>query len=138
MEEYIENIKMLVNTLGHKVFDEKREIKAKLKQEMFFIKAARGADAIGEPTSDGFVVLQGSRAASNTVASMTQSFVNLRQTLIEKNVLKKDGDAYIFTEDYIFSSPSTAAVMVMGRSANGLQEWKLTDGKTLKDFESRK
>ena len=28
MEEYIENIKLLVNTLGHKVFEEKREIKS--------------------------------------------------------------------------------------------------------------
>ena len=29
MEEFIENIKLLVNTLGHKVFEEKREIKPK-------------------------------------------------------------------------------------------------------------
>ena len=33
MEEFIENIKMLVNTLGHKVFDEKREFKPKQKQQ---------------------------------------------------------------------------------------------------------
>ncbi len=37
---------------------------------------------------------------------------------------------------YIFSSPSTAAVMVMGRNANGLIEWKQKNGKTLKDFET--
>src|SRR5260370_36722906 len=42
MEEYLENIKLLVNTLGHKVFEEKREIVTKLKpqQDIFFIKAA--------------------------------------------------------------------------------------------------
>ena len=40
------------------------------------------------------------------------------------------------SHDYIFSSPSTAAVMVMGRNANGLSEWKLKDGKTLKEFET--
>lgn len=49
---------MLVNTLGHKVFEEKREFKPKQKQESFFIKAARGADGQGEPTSDGFVVFK--------------------------------------------------------------------------------
>lgn len=52
MEEYIENVKLLVNTLGHKVFEEKREIKTKQKQDIFSIKGARGADAQGEPTSE--------------------------------------------------------------------------------------
>jgi len=91
MEEYIENIKMLVNTLGHKVFDEKRDFKPKRKQEPFFIKAARGADAQGEPTSDGFVVFKGSKATSTTVNSITQNFINLRQKLIdEKVIIQKD------------------------------------------------
>ena len=136
MEEFIEYIKMLVNALGHKVFDEKREFKPKQKQEIFIIKAARGADAQGEPTSDGFVVFKGSNAASTTVNSISQSFLNLRKSLIEKGVLKLNGDVYEFTEDYIFSSPSTAAVIVMGRNANGLMEWKLINGNTLKDYET--
>lgn len=136
MEEYIENIKMLVNTLGHKVFDEIREFKPKQKQEIFLIKAPRGADAQGEPSSDGFVVFKGSKAAISTVASITQNFINLRQRLIDKEVIVLKGDAYEFPEDYIFSSPSTAAVIVLGRNANGLTEWKLPTGKTLKDFET--
>lgn len=136
MEEFIENIKMLVNTLGHKVFDEKREFKPKQKQETFAIKAARGADGQGEPTSDGFVVFKGSKAASTIVNSMTSNFVKLREKLIEEGILANKSDYFEFTEDYIFSSPSTAAVMVMGRNANGLTEWKQKDGKTLKDFES--
>lgn len=136
MEEFIENIKMLVNTLGHKVFDEKREFKPKQKQDTFFIKAARGADGQGEPSSDGFVVFKGSKAASNIVNSMTSNFIKLRQKLIDEGVLIDKGEYYEFPEDYIFSSPSTAAVMVMGRNANGLTEWKQKDGKTLKDFET--
>ena len=32
MEEFLQNIRMLVNTLGHKVFDEKRELKSKKNQ----------------------------------------------------------------------------------------------------------
>lgn len=136
MEEFIENIKMLVNTLGHKVFDEKREFKPKQKQETFFIKAARGADGLGEPSSDGFVVFKGSKAAATIVNSMALSFVTLRQKLIDDGVLVDKGDYYEFTEDYIFSSPSTAAVMVMGRNANGLTEWKQKNGKTLKEFET--
>lgn len=136
MEEFIENIKLLVNTLGHKVFEEKREFKPKQKQNTFYIKAARGADGQGEPTSDGFVVLKGSKAAGSTVASMTQSFISLRQRLITEGVLIDRGDYLEFPDDYIFSSPSTAASIVLGRNANGLTEWKLKDGKSLKDYES--
>lgn len=136
MEEFIENIKMLVNTLGHKVFDEKRELKPKQKHEIFSIKSARGADGQGEPSSDGFVVFKGSKAAATIVNSMTASFIVLRQKLIDDGVLVDKGEFYEFSDDYIFSSPSTAAVMVMGRNANGLTEWKQKDGKTLKDFEN--
>jgi len=136
MEEFIENIKLLVNTLGHKVFDDKREIKTQQKQEIFIIKATRGADAVGEPTSEGFVVFKGSKASATTVNSISPSFLNFRQSLIDKGILKLNGDIYEFTEDYIFSSPSTAAVIVMGRNANGPLEWKLSNGKTLRDFET--
>lgn len=136
MEEFIEYIKLLVNTLGHKVFEEKREFKPKQKQATFFIKAARGADGQGEPTSDGFVVFKGSKAAATIVNSMTLNFITYRQKLIDEGVLFNKGDFFEFTDDYIFSSPSTAAVIVMGRNANGLTEWKSKDGKTLKDFET--
>ncbi len=136
MEEFIDYIKMLVNTLGHKVFDEKREFKPKQKQEVFFIKAARGAGGQGEPTSDGFVVFRSSKAAGSIVASMTQNFVALRQKLIAEGVLLDKGEFLEFPEDYIFSSPSTAASIVLGRNANGLTEWKQKDGLTLKELES--
>lgn len=136
MEEFIEYIKMLVNTLGHKVFDEKREFKRKQKQETFFIKSVRSADGQGEPSSDGFVVFKGSKAAATIVNSMTPNFIKFRQKLIDEAVLINKIEYYEFSDDYIFSSPSTAAVMIMGRNANGLTEWKNKDGKTLKDFET--
>ena len=136
MEEFIEYIKMLVNTLGHKVFEEKREFKPKQKQESFFIKAARGSDGQGEPTSDGFVVFKNSKAASTIVNSMTTNFIAYRKKLIDEGVLVDKIDYFEFSDDYIFSSPSTAAAIVMGRNANGLTEWKNKDGKSLKEFES--
>jgi hypothetical protein len=41
----------------------------------------------------------------------------------------------MFLKDYVFSSSSAAAIIVMGRSANGLTKWKLRDGKTVKEYE---
>lgn len=136
MEEFIENIKMMVNTLGHKVFEEKREFKAKRKQESFFIKAVRGADGQGEPTSEGFLVLKGSKAAGTITPSFSSILSQLREKLIDEGILKNKDEYLEFIEDNIFSSPSTAAAIVMGRAANGLIEWKKKDGTTLKDFES--
>jgi hypothetical protein len=140
MEEFIENIKILINTLGHKVFEEKREIKSPQQQakETFYIKSARGADAQGEPTSDGFVVFKGSKVADSTVPSITHNFKRLREELIETGLIIKINGEYEISEDHVFSSPSTAAVIVMGRNANGLTEWKLRNGTTLKKFESEK
>lgn len=136
MEEYIENMRMLVNTLGHKVFDEKREVTNNKKSQLFQIKAARGADAMGEPTSDGFLVFKGSKAAVSITPSMSPSIAKLRQQLIDRNIINDVSGNLLFTEDYIFTSPSLAAATVMGRNANGLEEWKLKTGQTLKSFET--
>ena len=133
MEEYIENIKLLVNTLGHKIFEEKREISSSSKpNENLFLKAARGCDATGQQTSEGFLVLKGSKIADSTTVSLNQSIKDLREELIHKSIIKD----FEFTEDYIFSSPSLSASFVMGRSANGLTEWKTSDGRILKSIES--
>jgi hypothetical protein len=140
MEEFIANIKILINTLGHKAFEEKREIKTtqQAEKDTFYIKATRGADAQGEPTTDGFVVFKGSKIASKLVPSLRDNFKRLREQLIDNKVIKKKNGTLEFCEDYVFSSPSTAAVIVMGRNANGLTEWRLKDGTTLKTFESEK
>lgn len=136
MEEFIENMKLMVNTLGHKVFEEKVSQRSTSKS-VFVLKAARGADAKGQPTSEGFVVFKGSKVANSIVDSMPKSFIEMRQRLMEKSVIVQNGETLEISEDYIFTSPSTAACIVLGRNANGLTEWKLSDGKTLKEFEGK-
>jgi Domain of unknown function (DUF4357) len=137
MEEFLENIRLLTNTLGHKAFEEKRDSTQtqKDKQEVFYLKGARDADAQGEASVDGFVVYKGSIASLETVKSFPTSLIRLRTKLIESSVIAKDIHQLIFSEDYIFSSPSTAAMIVLGRPANGLLEWKTDNGRTLKSFE---
>ena len=49
-------------------------------------------------------------------------------------LILKDG-FYEFAKDVEFSSPSAAAAVIEGGSANGLIEWKTQDGKILKDLE---
>jgi hypothetical protein len=140
MEEFIENIKMLVNVLGFKAFEEliQEPINNKKNSLNFFIKAARGANAQGQQTSDGFVVLKDSEIASSTVDSYPDGWRNSRQKLIDNETIINENGKLIFSNDYLFNSPSAAAAIVMGRSANGLAEWKNDKGKSLKDMESIK
>jgi hypothetical protein len=140
MEEFIENIKMLVNVLGFKAFEELIQESSNNKEvsSNFFIKAARGANAQGQQTSDGFVVLKDSEIASSTVDSYPDGWKNSRQELIDNGTIIEKNEKLVFSNDYLFNSPSAAAAIVMGRSANGLMEWKNHKGKSLKDMESVK
>jgi hypothetical protein len=57
--------------------------------------------------------------------------------LVEKGVLDAQDKSYTFTQDYEFNSPSTAAGIVLGRTANGRIEWKDAKGVTLKEMQER-
>lgn len=138
MEEYLENIKLLVNALGYKIFEELRKPQT-FEEEVrntFYINAARGANSKGQMTNEGFVVLKDSEIANTLTNSFPQNWIKKRQSLIDDQIIVKVNGKLVFREDYLFSSPSAAAAIVMGRSANGLTEWKLNDGRILKTVES--
>nr|WP_231940523.1 DUF4357 domain-containing protein [Fusobacterium ulcerans] len=40
----------------------------------------------------------------------------------------------MFKENYKMTSPSAAAALILGRSANGWTEWKTFEGKLLNDY----
>jgi hypothetical protein len=134
LSEFIENARLLVNTLGYKVFDEIDTSVAEKENNdtIFHIVAARGADAKGLLVSDGFMVFKGSKIAKDTAPSMASNLVNMRNKMLEKNIINQD---FVFVTDYIFTSPSLAAAIVMGRNANGRTEWKNINNKTIKDIE---
>jgi hypothetical protein len=132
MNEFAQNLTLLVGTMGYKVL-EKLTKRSVSKQDRYYIKAARGADATAILTSEGVVVLKDSKIADTEVPSMPSGFSNKRKNLIESGIIY----SWKFIKDYLFSSPSTAAAVVMGRSANGLIEWKHKDGSTLKDNQAK-
>jgi hypothetical protein len=55
--------------------------------------------------------------------------------LIADGTLAEKNGYLLFTKDVEFSSPSAAAAVVHGGSANGLIVWKTKDGKTLKQLD---
>lgn len=121
-------------TESHNINAKKSNLNSSQPNNKYFINAARGANAFGTTVSDGFKVFKGSLFASSVSDSYQQGYLNLRNELIEEGllVIKEDGVLYLVS-DYTFSSASTAAALVLGRSANGLTEWKTAGGNLLRD-----
>jgi hypothetical protein len=126
--------KILLATLGYPIFEEKR--KAKSNKELFYCKG-KEASAVGELTDDGFLVYKDGKANIETTKGMNKWIGVLRKRLIEEDILKNENNTYIFQQDYIFNSPSAAAAVVLGRSANGWTSWKDKNGKTLDDLKRK-
>lgn len=96
----------------------------------------RGAEGRGRETKDGFVVLAGSRARATEVPSIHAHLQELRQQLLTRGVLVAEDEHLVFTQDYRFSSPSTAAGVLVGGAANGRKAWRGDDGRILKDIQN--
>jgi hypothetical protein len=94
--------------------------------------------AKGYESSQGFVVLADSIARAACVSSAHGYLKNRRDLLVEQGILAPTaGGGYRLKQDYVFDSPSTAAGVMLGRSANGRVEWKDSEGRTLKTLQER-
>lgn len=98
----------------------------------------KGLQATGRLTPAGLVVLKGSQAVLRERASAKNypHVLTTRKKLIEEGTLSENGDHFVFIRDVEFSSPSAAAAVVHGGSANGLISWKDVQGRTLKELEA--
>lgn len=89
--------------------------------------AGRGGNASGYSLDgDNFVVMKGSHIAPDITDGLQTGYLVLRNQLIADGMIV-DGT---FKEDYTFTSVSAAAVVILGRSANGRTEWTKLDGRT--------
>ena len=86
-------------------------------------------EANGAQTAEGFVVLKGSHI------SLTDD--DTIPAVIKEHRKNAQVDEHgILQEDMLFTSPSYAAMFVIGKSANGLTSWKTERGQSLKSLES--
>lgn len=130
MDSFFDNILSILPLLGISAFELPSEIKAATNQPLLYIKS-KGIHAKGRDQAK-FVVYEGSQAVVQETPSIPKNIRQLRRELGEKAVLVLQGSSYRFTQDYTFSSPSAAAAVVLGASANGRDEWKDAEGRTLK------
>jgi hypothetical protein len=138
MEVFLERVHQLMPVLGADALVPIGSMPAGSAQEQILICEIKGLKATGHPIPTGFVVLKGSQAVLKERTSAHQYPYTLvaRKKLIEDGTLVKHGEHFVFTRDAEFSSPSAAATVVHGGSANGLLAWKTRSGKTLKELEA--
>ncbi|MDQ0253369.1 hypothetical protein J2S74_000741 [Evansella vedderi] len=129
MDNY-DTMKTLLSTLGYPIFE---RVANETSEELFYCKG-KDANARGEYTDEGFVVLKNSICNLEAVSSAGPWVVNARRELIEKNILIQENNVLKFRENHIFNSPSAAAACVLARRANGWTEWKSEEGFTLDEL----
>src|SRR6266516_1158670 len=138
MEIFLERIHQLMPVLGADVLLPIGSAPAGHAERQLLVCEIKGLKATGHLTPTGFVVLKGSQAVLKERASAQQYpyTIATRKKLIEDGTLVEAGNHLKFTRDSEFTSPSAAATVVHGGSANGLLAWKSKDGKTLKELEA--
>jgi hypothetical protein len=150
--EIFDTIRTLMSTLGQQVFEplvKKAELAVPVMADrpvapvptpenlqMLRCSGPEGAAAMGQYTEEGMVVLKGSRARGEAVASLATG--RPRQRLIDSGDLVLDQGTYIFQKDVLFPSPSGASNVVLGRNSNGWTEWRDAAGETLDTLKRRR
>lgn len=142
LEEFIDYAKIVMGTLGHKLFEALAEKSStpKVKEinddelTLFMKRNSRKSgkliEASCKQTREGFVILKGSLIETIDSESIPPGIKERRL----KAKIDKHG---ILQENVLVNSPSYAAAFVIGGHANGLIEWKTEDGISLKEIENR-
>ena len=138
IEIFLERIHQLMPVLGADALLPIGSMPAGNVEKEILVCEIKGLKATGHLTPTGFVVLKGSQAVLKERASAQQypNAIASRRRLIEDGTLVEDEAHLMFIRDAEFSSPSAAATVVHGGSANGLLAWKNKDGRTLKELEA--
>lgn len=139
LEEFIDYAKIVMGTLGHKVFEPLVEAQIPVlptddmqyeKKQNFFIKRS-GANAHARLTIEGIVVLTGSIIRKDIVPSCPDYVKKARE--INHEAIDENG---ALLKDILFKTPSGASAFVLGAPTNGNMEWRTEDGTVLKDVDT--
>lgn len=126
-EKFVSKIKIIANMFGYKLFislvDKNDEEDKTLHLTNNGIEYAKGL-----LTDEGFVVLKGSKVKEGVFDSLSPSL----NGFFNKERSSTDLVDNVYINDHLFSSPSMAAIAILGRNANGYAEWKNKDNVSLK------
>lgn len=134
IKHYYEEAKMLLEFAGCGVF---LKTEAKEVATHFICAPTKGVEAKGiyNPETQKVVVLAGSVVDPNYAPSFRRK--EMRAKLLAEITQADKNGMLVTTKDHTFDSPSGAACFVLGRPANGWNEWKNAEGKSLNETEKK-
>lgn len=103
------------------------------KKHVFYLKLYGICDASGtyDPTTQKFIIRAGSVLALDMSTTYRYSAAGITRRNFLNKFCAKEGRGYRLRRDKICDSPSAAAALVMGGSANGWEVWKDVKGYSL-------
>lgn len=136
MASFAEQIRTILPVLGFEFFRDPSGIKlpdssdASAISPLFELEIPKYSIRAQAQEVDGdFVVLKGSQARPKWTGS-PRGYANLFDQLVQDKVLVEASTGErVFSQDHGFSSPSAAAAVISGRSANGRTKWTLVGKK---------
>lgn len=138
MEIFLEKIEQLLPALGVEALVPVTAAPDTKEEALLLFCEISGLRASGRLTPNGIVVF----AESQAVAMLRPSaknypwVINSRNQLIQDGILTPSNGCLRFTCNHEFTSPSAAAAVIHGGTANGRTAWKDINGITLKQIES--
>ena len=142
MEAFLEHVAMILPALGVDCFVHNKRTRAstpseamnqQVEAEFELHSQKHGLHATARMEDGEFIVEAESQARSDWKGT-EGSYKQLYLALVQNGILAEGGSAdhgasqphvRVFRTDYAFRSPSAAAAVVNGRSANGRSEWKV-------------
>lgn len=144
MEEFIDNMRIVLGTLGHKVLEPLRitpkkdeQIKEHTVVGMPLTFSFKNIKAHGQVTDDGFLLLAGSEVSTSASKHLSPGWRAIREKWVEDGILTLSGNNYRLEKDSLLSSSSCAAAVVAGGPRSGPQSWQDETGSTLKAIEEK-
>lgn len=145
MEELLEDIRLVLGTLGYPILEPLVQKSSKLPPSAPLAAGGSTDDeltfrvhklvATGVQTDEGFVLRKGSTASKAHSDSLSAKLVKLRDQFIADGRLIDEGEHLRLSEDILISSSSYAAAIIAGTARSGPQSWFRQDGKSLKELE---
>ena len=129
IEEIYEEIQFIMATQGYKMDNSKSTL-----NEVNTLHTTRnGTLAFGVYDGENFEVLEGSEVDMSRKCHSAVMEKQRKTAFANRDIVCVDGK-YKLTVSVSFTSPSSAAMFVLGGSSNGWVEWKDKDGKTLDEL----
>lgn len=143
MEEFLGPLQILLGALGFRLLEPPAR-RANVDgtrvdtSDLFSMAVSKhGVQARGLRTDEGFVVLASSIGAvdASSNAKRRGRFEAMRQPYFEDGTFVPEGPNFRVTRDFVMSSSSYAAAIMVGYEMNGRTTWKNADGRTLREVE---